>query len=289
MGFLNDPYHWWVEPFTSNPFMIRALLAGLLTVVATSVIGTWVVLRGMSFLGDALAHGVLPGIAVAFIAGFDTTVGAMVAALVMVGLVHAVRTRSPLPDDVGIGLLFVGMLSFGVVIISSRRSSYVGDLNRFLFGSVTGVDSADLLRLTVVAVVAVAGTLVLYRALLVLTFDETLARMVGLRPRLTHLALLTLMALAIVATFGVVGNLLVIAFLIAPPATAVLVARRVPVIMAVAVALGAVSVVVGILISFHAGTAASATMALVSVALFLVVLVLRPLIPGARALGPRTR
>ncbi|HEC11297.1 MAG TPA: metal ABC transporter permease [Acidimicrobiales bacterium] len=269
--------------------MIRALLAGLLTVVATSVIGTWVVLRGMSFLGDALAHGVLPGIAVAFIAGFDTTVGAMVAALVMVGLVHAVRTRSPLPDDVGIGLLFVGMLSFGVVIISSRRSSYVGDLNRFLFGSVTGVDSADLLRLTVVAVVAVAGTLVLYRALLVLTFDETLARMVGLRPRLTHLALLTLMALAIVATFGVVGNLLVIAFLIAPPATAVLVARRVPVIMAVAVALGAVSVVVGILISFHAGTAASATMALVSVALFLVVLVLRPLIPGARALGPRTR
>jgi len=287
--FVTHPHRWWIEPFLTNPFMARALLAGLLTVVATSVIGTWVVLRGMSFLGDALAHGVLPGIAVAFIAGFDTTVGAMFAALVMVGLVHAVRTRSPLPDDVGIGLLFVGMLSLGVVIISSRRGSYVGDLNRFLFGSVTGVDSADLLRLTVVAVVAVVGTLVLYRALLVLTFDETLARMVGLRPRLTHLALLTLMALAIVATFGVVGNLLVIAFLIAPPATAVLVARRVPVIMAVGVALGSVSVVVGMLISFHAGTAASATMALVSVALFLVVLVLRPLIPGSRSLAPRVR
>ncbi len=288
MGFLTDPYGWWVEPFTSNPFMARALLAGLLTVLATSVIGTWVVLRGMSFLGDALAHGVLPGIAVAFTLGFDTTVGAVVAALVMVGLVHTVRTRSPLPDDVGIGLLFVGMLSLGVVIISSRRGSYVGDLNRFLFGSVTGVVRGDLIRLAAVAAVAVAGTLVLYRALLVLTFDETLARMVGLRPRLTHLALLTLMALAIVATFSVVGNLLVIAFLISPPATAVLVSRRVPVIMAVAVALGAVSVVMGMLISFHAGTAASATMALVSVALFLVVLVLRPLLPGRGALAPRS-
>ena len=127
MEFLTDPWSWWVEPFTGNAFMLRALTAGLLTVVATSVVGTWLVLRGMTYLGDALAHGVLPGIAMAYVFGGSTTLGALLAALVMVGGIHVVRQHSPLPDDVSIGLLFVAMLIVGASLggggawIISRR------------------------------------------------------------------------------------------------------------------------------------------------------------------------
>lgn len=275
MEFLTDPIEWWVEPFTGNEFMRSALWAGLLAVLATSVVGTWVVLRGLSFLGDALAHGILPGVAVAFIVGVDTTLGALVAALVMVGGINLVRQLSPLPDDASIGVLFVGFLALAVVILSSRGGSYTGDLNRFLFGSISAVDAGDLRRQALTAAVSVGGVIIFYRALLVMTFDETQARLLGLRPRLAHGVLLMLLAVSIVASFEVVGNLLVFAFLIGPPATATLLVRRVPVIMASAVLVGAGAVVIGLLISYHQDTAAGATMALVAVGIFLAALLVR--------------
>jgi ABC-type Mn2+/Zn2+ transport system permease subunit len=265
---LTDPMAWWVDPITGNVFMQRALLAGVLAVVGTSTVGTWVVLRGMSFFGDALAHGVLPGIAVAFILGGNTTVGALVAAAVMVAGINVVRSHSPLPEDTGIGLLFVGMLALTVVLLSGQQAAYAGDLSRFLFGSVTGVDGADLVRQGIAAGITVVGVVVLHRALLVSTFDETQARLLGLRPRATHLALLALVAVAIVSAFEAVGSLLVFAFLVAPPATAALLVRRVPLIMATAVVLGSACCLVGLLISYHHDTAAGATMSLTSVLLF---------------------
>ncbi|MCP5024941.1 MAG: metal ABC transporter permease [Actinomycetia bacterium] len=251
--------------------MRNALAAGVLVVVATSVVGTWVVLRGMSFLGDALAHGVLPGVAIAFLAGFDLTLGAMGAALAMVGGIHLIRSHSDLPEDTSIGILFVGFLALAVVILSSSQS-YIGDLNSFLFGSITAVDNNDLVRQAIAALVSILGVVVFYRAFLVMTFDETLARVMGLRPRLAHAALLVLLAVAIVASFETVGNLLVFAFLVAPPASASLLVRRVPLIMTVAVLLGVASVVVGLLVSYHHDTASGASMALAAVAIFLVVL-----------------
>ncbi|HEY3486108.1 MAG TPA: metal ABC transporter permease, partial [Ilumatobacteraceae bacterium] len=163
MTWLTDPYHWWIEPFTDNPFMRDALLAALLAVLCTSVIGTWVVLRGLSFLGDALAHGVLPGIAIAFVLGTSTTVGALVAALVMVAGINVIRSASPLPDDASIGVLFVGFLALAVVIMSSGRTSGAGDLARFLFGSINAVDTADLAQQAVVAAITVGGVIVLHR------------------------------------------------------------------------------------------------------------------------------
>jgi ABC-type Mn2+/Zn2+ transport system permease subunit len=283
MEFLTDPWNWWIAPFADNAFMRDALLAGLLTVLTTSVVGTWVVLRGMSFLGDALAHGVLPGIAIAFIIGVDTSIGALVAAAVMVLGITLIRRHSPLPEDTSIGVLFVGFLALAVVIMSTQQASYVGDLNRFLFGSITGVDSADLQRQALTAVVALVGVIVLYRAFLVMTFDVSLASMLGLRPALAQAALLVLVALSIVSSFRSVGNLLVFAFLVAPPAAATLVARRVPVIMIVSVLFGVVATVVGILVSYHHDSATSATMALCSVILFFVVLTVtaaRRAIPG---------
>jgi ABC-type Mn2+/Zn2+ transport system permease subunit len=252
--------------------MRDALLAGLLTVVTTSLVGTWVVLRGMSFLGDALAHGVLPGIAIAFIIGVDTSIGAMVAAGAMVAGIAVIRRHSPLPDDTSIGVLFVGFLALAVVIMSTQRASYTGDLNRFLFGSITGLDSSDVIRQGIAALIALVGVVVLYRAFLVMTFDVSLASMLGLRPGLAQAALLALLAISIVSSFQAVGNLLVFAFLIAPPAAATLIVRRVPMIMVVSVALGALATVIGILVSYHHATAAGATMALTSVIIFFVVL-----------------
>jgi len=272
MEFITDPAGWWFDPFVSNAALRTELLAGLLVVLATSVVGTWVVLRGMSFLGDALAHGVLPGIAIAFIVGFNTTVGALIAAAIMVAGLGLIRTHSPLPEDTSIGVLFVGFLALAVVIMSTQSGAYTDDLNQFLFGSIADVDRAGLTRQAVVAALSVAGVIVFYRSLLVMTFDETQARMLGLRPRLAHGVLLVLLAMSIVASFETVGSLLVFAFLIAPPATAALLVRRVPRIMVTAGGVGALAVVIGLLVSYHHGTAPGATMALTAVSLFLVAL-----------------
>ena len=272
MEFLTDPVVWWIDPFISNPFMRNALYASLLVVLTTSVVGTWVVLRGMSFLGDALAHGVLPGIAIAFIVGMNTTIGAFIAAVVMVIGINLIRNHSPLPNDTAIGVLFVGFLALAVVIVSSRSGSYTGDLNRFLFGSITGVEAEDLRRQAVAAGISLIGVVVFYRAFLVMTFDRTQARIMGLRPGLSHGVLLLLLAISIVASFEAVGNLLVFAFLIAPPATATLLIRRVPHIMVTATMVGAVSAVIGLSVSYHNDTAAGATMALTAVVVFLAVL-----------------
>ena len=269
MTWLTDPVDWWITPFADNPFMRDALWAALLTVLCTSVIGTWVVLRGLSFLGDALAHGVLPGIAIAFVLGQSTTVGALLAAFAMVAGVQLIRTASPLPDDASIGVLFVGFLALAVVVMSAQRSSGAGDLTRFLFGSINAIDASDLRTLVVVAAIVLTATVVLHRALVVGTFDPVQATLIGFRPRLTHFALLVLLALSIVASFETVGSLLVFAFLVAPPATATLLVRTVPHIMVLAVVIGAVSAIVGLLVSYHHATATGATMALVTVIVFL--------------------
>jgi ABC-type Mn2+/Zn2+ transport system permease subunit len=280
MNWLVHPIAWWVTPFSDNPFLRDALYAALLSVLCTSVIGTWVVLRGLSFLGDALSHGVLPGIAIAFVLGTSTTIGALLAALAMVGGVQLIRSASPLPDDASIGVLFVGFLALAVVVMSTQRG--VGDITRFLFGSINAVDASDLRTLLVVGGLTVVAAIVLHRPLLVSTFDVTQARLVGFRPQLTHFALLVLLALSIVASFRTVGSLLVFAFLIAPPATASLLVRRVPLMMGMAVLIGSASALLGLLISYHHDTATGATMALVTVTVFLAALAGRRLVELVR-------
>ena len=265
--------HWLTDPFELE-FMQRALLAGLLTVVLTSVVGTWVVIRGLTFMGDALAHGVLPGIAVASLAGFDLTLGALAGAAVMVGGVHVVQRRSRLGEDTGIGLLFVGMLAAGVIILSKSRS-FSGDLTAFLFGDILGVTTGDLCLQAGAAVGGVAVATLLYRPFLALSFNARTAELLGLRPRTANLAMLALVALTVVSSFRAVGTLLVFGLLVGPPATASLLVRRVPAMMLASLVAGVVAVLAGLLVSYHQGTAAGATMAAVAVAEFFVALAVR--------------
>ena len=261
---------WFLDPFDPE-FMQRALLAAMLAVVASSVVGTWVVLRGLSFLGDALAHGVIPGMALAVLWGFNVTIGALLTAALMVGGISLVSRRARLAEDTGVGLLFVGMLALGVIIISKSRS-FATDVQGLLFGDVLGVTWADVRVQAAAALIVTVGSVLGYRAFLALSFNEAKAGSLGLRPGLTHLALLGLIALAIVSSFQAVGTLLVFGLLVGPPATAALLVRRVWLCMVVAVALGWVAVALGHVLSYQHGTAAGATMAGVSVAMFFVVL-----------------
>lgn len=251
--------------------MQRALVGGLLAVVATSLVGTWVVLRGLSFLGDALAHGVVPGIALAVLWGFSPILGALVAAAVMGGLVSVVTARTQVREDTGIGLLFVGMLSLGIVIVSKSRS-FTTELTSLLFGDVLGVTQSDINSQMIGAAIVVVATVVLYRPFLALTFNRMKAQSLGMRPDLTHMALMVLLAVSIVTSFQAVGTLLVFGLLVGPPATASLLTPRVPLMMLVSMVLGATAVIAGLTISFHYGTAGGATMAGLSVAQFFVVL-----------------
>lgn len=271
-----------IEPFTANPFMQRALFASLLTVVTTSLVGTWVVLRGMTFMGDAMAHGVIPGITLAFLLGINLALGAAVSAVVMVLGIQVVSRRSRLPEDTSIGLLFVGMLALGVTIIS-LRGAYAGDLTAILFGDAIGVSTSNVWTTLAGAVATLAATLVAYRAFLVLAFSRDKAEELGFRPGLTHTVMLVLVGLAIVVSFQTVGTLLVFAFLVAPPAAASLVVRRVPTMMGVAVLLGAVAVVVGLLASFHVGTPASPSIAVLTVVEFFLVLAVREVVDAIRS------
>lgn len=261
---------WLLEPF-AEPFQVRALLAGILVVVTTSVVGTWVVVRGMSFLGDALAHGVLPGVTAAILFGFDPLIGAALSAVVMVAGINLIHRRSALGEDTGIGLLFVGMLALGVILIS-RTASYSNSLTAILFGNLLGTTTSDLGILTAVGALAVAGSTIFYRPFLALSFNRDKAAVLGLRPNLAHAAMLGLVTIAIVGSYRSVGSLLVFALLVAPPATASLTARKMPSTMLTALGYGILSVSLGLLLSYHFDTAAAATIAAVAVTVFFVVL-----------------
>ncbi|MBC3993528.1 metal ABC transporter permease, partial [Streptomyces sp. AC563] len=211
--------------------------------------------------------GLLPGVAVASLLGGNLLVGAVVSAAVMTAGVTVLGRAPRLSQDTGIGLLFVGMLSLGVIIVS-RSQSFAVDLTGFLFGDVLAVRESDLTLLGVALSLALGVSALGHRAFLALAFDERKARTLGLRPRLAHAVLLGLLALAIVASFHVVGTLLVLGLLIAPPAAALPWARSVGGVMVLAAVVGAAATFGGLLLSWHLSTAAGATVSALAVCLF---------------------
>jgi ABC-type Mn2+/Zn2+ transport systems, permease components len=199
------------EPFTLA-FQQRALIGGALAALMSSVVGTWLVLRGMSFFGDAFVHGVVPGIAAAVVLDINPLLGAAVAAGIMVIAIETVHRQTVLSEDTSIGLLFVGMLALGVVIIS-RLDSYSGSLTSILFGDALGVTASDLVGQAVLAVIIIAIALALYRPLLALSFNAEKAELLGMNPKRAHAALLVLIAAAVIGSYQSVGTLLVFGLL----------------------------------------------------------------------------
>jgi ABC-type Mn2+/Zn2+ transport system permease subunit len=262
-----------IDPFIDNAFMLRALVAGVLVAIACAVIGTFVVLRGLAFIGDALAHGVLPGIAAAILLGLPGMLGAAVGAVVMIGGVTLVTNRSRLSSDTAIGLLFVAMLALGVVIVSASEA-FQGDLLAILFGQILGTSTEQVIVMAVATVVVVVLAMVASRPFLLLSFDPEQADVAGFSSRRYHTLMMLLVALTVVVAFQTVGTLLVFGMLLAPAATGALLASHTRSMMLIAVAVGSVSTYLGLLASYWYDVAASATIVLVAVGIFFVVLLL---------------
>jgi ABC-type Mn2+/Zn2+ transport system permease subunit len=256
-----------VGPFVDNEFLRLSLVATCVVAVTCAVAGAFVVLRGLAFVGDALAHGVVPGVAVALLVGFSGVIGAAIGAGVMMAGVSVVNRRFRLSSDTSIGLLFVGMLALGV-IIQSRSDTFAGDLTNVLFGEVLGVSWADIGWQAVALFVVAATAWVCRRPFLLLSFDEGLAATSGFSVRRYGNVMLAMVALTVVASFQTVGTLLVLGMLVAPAATGALFGRRISTVVAVAAVVGIASSYVGLLVSYHADLAAGASIVLTAVVVF---------------------
>jgi manganese/iron transport system permease protein len=265
---------WFLTPL-SYAFLQRGLLAALMVGLLCSIIGCYIVLRSMAFLGDAMAHAVLPGVAVAYLLGRNLTLGALAAALVVALGVGFFSRRGMVKEDTAIGVLFAAALSLGVVIISSIRT-YAVDLSHILFGNVLGVSSLDLWLTGGLGVVILILIFVFYRPFLVISFDPVLAATLRMRVGFYNNLLLVLLALTIVISMQTVGVGLVAAMLVTPAATAYLLVRRLPAMMALSALIGGVSSLVGLFASYHLNVASGAAIVLTTTAFFLVAFLFAP-------------
>jgi ABC-type Mn2+/Zn2+ transport system permease subunit len=256
-------------------FIQRGLLAALMVGVLCSVIGCYVVLRSMAFLGDAMAHAVLPGVAVAYLLGRNLTLGALAAALVVALGVGLFSRRGMIKEDTAIGVLFAAALSLGVVLISSIRT-YAVDLSHILFGNVLGVSSLDLWLTAIIGSLILAVILIFYRQFLVTSFDPVLAATLRIRVGFFNNLLLVLLALTIVISMQTVGVGLVAAMLVTPAATAFLLVRRLPAMMVLSGSIGGFSSLVGLFASYHLNVASGAAIVLTTTLIFLVVFLFAP-------------
>lgn len=275
------------EPM-AHSFMVRAMIAVVLVGAVCGLLGTYVVLRGLAFLGDALAHAILPGVAVGYLVGggargplFWWGLGTAVLASLGIG---AVSRGARLKEDTAIGIIFAGMFALGIALVSTMRS-YAVDLSHLLFGNVLSVGPADLWRVGLFSLLVVIVLVVLYKEFLVLSFDPILANTLRMPVTLLHHVMLLLLAVAVVVSMQTVGVALMIAMLVTPAATALLLTRRLPRMMLISSALGSFSGVAGLYLSYYVGMAPGPAVVLVATALFLVAFLFSP----HRGLLRRTR
>lgn len=259
-------------------FMLRGMAAAVMVGVVCAVVGSFVILRGMAFLGDALSHSILPGVAIGTLLGggrpalFLWALGAALAAAFGVGFV---QRRAHLKEDAAIGIVFAGLFALGIAILSAMRGTNA-DLTHILFGNVLAVGPSDLYLILGCAAAVLLVVLLFYKELVAIVFDETFAVTLRLPAAFLSYLLLALVAVTTVVSLQTVGVTLVLALLVAPASTGFLLARRLPAIMAVAAACGALSGVAGLYLSYYLGIASGAAIVLVSIALFLLALAAAP-------------
>lgn len=262
------------QPLTYD-FMVRGMLAGILVGITCAVIGCYVVLRSMAFLGDALAHAILPGVAIAYLLGGNLLLGALIAALIVAMGIGAISRKGNLKEDTAIGITFAAALALGVALISTIRT-YAVDLSHILFGNILGVSSSDLILILVLSLLVLAVIILLYRPLLVVSFDPILAKTLRMPIETLRFILLLLLAVTVVISMQTVGIGLVAAMLVTPAAAAYLFTRRLPSMMIAAAGIGIISNILGFYFSFYMNIASGAAIVLVSTAIFLFAFLLSP-------------
>ncbi|MCX6021992.1 MAG: metal ABC transporter permease [Chloroflexi bacterium] len=257
------------------PFMQRGMIEVVLIGLLCGAVGSFVVLRGLAFIGDALAHAVFPGLVIAFLAKANITLGALAFGVITSLAIGILSRNRRVSEDTSIGILFAGMFALGIVLLSTVKS-YTADLNSFLFGHVLAVGPEDVVITAVVGGLILLTVLALYKELLFVSFDPHTAQAQGLPVFALDLLLLLLLTLTIVLSLQAVGNVLVVALLVTPSATARLLTDRLPTMMGLGALLGALSGVVGLYVSYYAQTAPGGTIVLIATALFLVTFVASP-------------
>jgi manganese/iron transport system permease protein len=272
---------WLAKPLTYE-FMQRGLIASTLVGVLCAIVGCYVVLRGMAFLGDALAHAILPGVAIAYLFNGNLLLGALIAAVVVALLIGALSRQGTIKEDTAIGILFAAALSLGVLLISSIRT-YAVDLTHILFGNVLGVSTEDLIMTAMLGAAVLGFITVFYREFLVMSFDPVLAATLRMRAERFRTLMLILLALTIVVSLQTVGVSLVAAMLVTPGAAAYLLTRRLSSMMMISALIGAVSSAAGLYLSFYLSVASGAAVVLTATAIFLLAFLFAP----ARGLVPR--
>lgn len=266
-AFLLDPLQY--------DFMLRAFAASLIVGVLCAVMGTYVVLRGMAFLGDALAHAILPGVAIAYLLRGNLLIGAIVVAVVIAVGISAFTRRGNIREDTAIGIFFAGALALGVALISAMNA-YAVDLSHIMFGDVLGVSAGDLALTAGLAAAILVTVLVFYKPFLVISFDPVLAATLRLRASRLNTLLLVLLALTVVVSLQTVGVGLAAAMLITPAATAYLITRRLLPMMLVSAGLGALASLVGLYVSFYANIVSGAAIVLTATAFFMIAYLFNP-------------
>ncbi len=260
----------WLAAPLAYTFMQRGLLAALMVGVLCAVIGCYVVLRSMAFLGDALAHAILPGVAVAYLLQGNLILGALAAAIVVALGIGLLSRGGTIKEDTAIGILFAAALSLGVVLISSIRT-YAVDLSHILFGNVLGVSAGDLWLTGGLGLLVLLVVFLFYKQFLVVSFDPVLAATLRMRTNFLRSLMLVLLSLTVVVSMQTVGVGLVAAMLVTPGATAYLLTRRLPVMMALAAAFASLSGVAGLYLSYYFNLASGAAIVLVCTGLFVAV------------------
>ena len=256
-------------------FMQRGILVAVLVGVACAVVGCYVVLRSMAFIGDAMAHSILPGVAVAYLVKGNLLIGALAAAVAVALGIGFFSRQGRLKEDSAIGILFAAAFSLGVILISSIRT-YAVDLSHILFGNVLGVSVLDLVLTAALVVIVLLVVYFLYKELLVVSFDPVLAATLRLPAERLRLVLLVLLALTVVVSLQSVGIGLVTAMLVTPGATAYLLTKRLPRMIALAAVFGALSGVIGLYASYYLDVVSGAAIVLTATAFFLIAFLFAP-------------
>jgi ABC-type Mn2+/Zn2+ transport system permease subunit len=269
-----DPIAFLVDPMAYG-FMQRGLVAAVLVGIVCAVMGTFVVLKGLAFIGDAVSHAAFPGLVVAYIIGAPLYIGGAVAAVATALAIGLVTRRSRLRFDTSVGVLFAGTFAFGVMLFSTIKG-YVTDLLGYLLGNVLGIGVGDLIQVAILGAIVLAIVLAIRKELLFATFDPLGAAASGLPVARLEYLLLALLGVTIVVSIQAVGIIMVVAMLVTPAATAQLLVIRFGRMMAVGVALAAISAVLGLYLSFYLNLASGASIVLVETVLFVIALVVGP-------------
>ncbi|GAA0463066.1 anchored repeat-type ABC transporter permease subunit [Paractinoplanes deccanensis] len=262
----------------ANPdlaFLPKALTIATLSAIMCGVVGCYVVLRGMAFIGDAVAHAVFPGLAVAFLFSGSLVLGGTVAGVVTALLVAVFAQNRRLKEDSVIGIFFVAAFALGIVVIS-RAPGYAGSLQQFLFGSITGIPDRDLYVVAAATIAVLLAVLLLHKEFVAVTLDREMARALGLRVFWLDLVLYVLVTLAVVMAVQTIGNILVLALLVTPAATARLLTDRLPAMMALAPTIGATCAAIGLYLSWSWDLPVGGTIVLTLTAAFLLAHLLAP-------------